>query len=299
MSEPNHQAVAIVERHEAMPQTHPLVLLKQAIDSGKVDTQALEKLMDLSERYEDREGKKAFNRALVDLKKELPAILDRDQAVDFPSRQGGRVQYTHTSLAHAVELITPHLNRFGFSHSWTASTEGGQVNVTCQLTHVQGHTEAMTVGAAPDTSGSKNPGQSVASTMTLLQRHTLLALLGIATRDMRDPTPVESPADQVDTQRSMKALKACIDAGKTKEQAEEQVGKPVAEWTAADIETVRAWIEPPEVTRIRKAATRQELTAIAQELTESNLDKRTEAWVHRAFNARRAELDRMREPGED
>lgn len=289
MSEPNHQAVALVERGEVAPQQHPLALLQQAIERGNVDTSALEKLMDLAERHDANEAKKAFDRAMVDLKKELPTVLDRDQKVDFTGQSGKRVYYTHTSLAYAVEQLIEPLTRFGFSHSWSASTENGQVNVTCRLTHVQGHCREMTIGAPPDKSGSKSPAQAVASTITLLERYSLLALLGIATADMKEPRG-ETPPDHVDTSRNMRALKACIDAGRTREEAEKHVGKPVDEWTAEDLDFVREWLEPEVVTRMRRAKTLEELQAAGAELSRSDVGEDMKEAARQVFLRRRAEL---------
>ena len=49
-----------------------------------------------------------------------------------------------------------------------------------------GHSESTVLEAAPDSSGKKNAIQQVASTVTYLQRYTLLAACGLATKDMED-----------------------------------------------------------------------------------------------------------------
>lgn len=240
MSEKEHKAVAIVERGETTPQVHPLMLLQQAIDRGGLDTTAMEKLMDLAERHDANEARKAYARALVDLKRELPTVLARDQKVDFTSKMGGRVHYRHTSLAAVMDAITEPLALFGFSLAWSPTSEAQTVKVTCRLTHSQGHSEETTLSAPVDRSGSKSEAQGVASTITLLQRYSALSLLGIATADMPEPQGEPDP-ERIDTARNRKALKACLDAGHTKEGAESQIGKPVEEWTAADLDVLREW----------------------------------------------------------
>ena len=58
--------------------------------------------------------------------------------------------------------------------------------VTCKITHVKGHSEETTLSAPSDTSGSKNAIQAIGSTITYLERYTLLALTGLATSEMDD-----------------------------------------------------------------------------------------------------------------
>ena len=54
------------------------------------------------------------------------------------------------------------------------------------MTHKQGHSEETELEAAADSSGGKNMIQAQASTITYLQRYTLLAATGLATKDQLD-----------------------------------------------------------------------------------------------------------------
>jgi hypothetical protein len=49
-----------------------------------------------------------------------------------------------------------------------------------------GHSELTKMTAPSDTSGQKNSIQAIASTITYLQRYTLLAATGLTTKDMPD-----------------------------------------------------------------------------------------------------------------
>jgi hypothetical protein len=62
----------------------------------------------------------------------------------------------------------------------------GRVHVTCIVTHERGHSETVTMDAPPDSSGKKNSIQQIASATTYLQRYTLLAATGMATKGMDD-----------------------------------------------------------------------------------------------------------------
>ena len=237
----------LVEKAETFPVRtilHPMV--ERMLEKDPTP-EALEKILALQREWETNEAKRAFTRALVGLRKDLPMWIKRDQKVDFQASKG-RVQYTHTSLAAAMEAVTPALTTHGFSLSWTPATNEKGVTVTAKLTHRDGHTEEATISAPADTSGHKSPAQSVASTITLLQRYTALSLLGIATADMEEDKPSESSSepDAVDSARNMKAMAFITKNGKTKEEAEEHVKRSVQDWTTADLEALREWIKPKD-----------------------------------------------------
>lgn len=229
MTEPNHKAVAVIERGALPERVHPVVA--QAMQHNP-DPETLGKLLDLQERWEKGEARKVYTAALVGLKRDLPTVIAKDKTVDFQGKT--RVRYTYASLAQVMTEVTEPLTQHGFSIAWVPRTEQGKVSVTCRLTHSAGHSEETTIDAPIDNSGSKSPAQGVASTITLLSRYTCLALLGIATADMEDPEG-EMPPDLVDTKKNMRAVKFVVDNGYTKKQAEELIGKPVQVWTSADL----------------------------------------------------------------
>lgn len=209
--------------------------------------ETLREILAMQREWEAAEAKRAFTRALVALKRDLPMWIQKDKVVDFAGT-GSRVHYTHASLAGAMEAVLPHLTEHGFSLSWKPATKGGAVFVTAILTHRDGHSEEATLDAPPDTKGSKSGAQAVASTVTLLQRYTALALLGLATADMAEPgngTAAPSPEAHVDSARNMRALRDITASGRTKEEAELFVGRVIQQWTVADLGRLRKWITPP------------------------------------------------------
>ncbi len=56
--------------------------------------------------------------------------------------------------------------------------------MTCILTHELTHSERTSLTAKPDQSGKKNPIQAIASTVSYLQKYTLLAITGLAAQGM-------------------------------------------------------------------------------------------------------------------
>jgi hypothetical protein len=97
-----------------------------------------------------------------------------------------KVEYSHASLANVTEKINAGLGKNGLSAGWNTVQKDGNITVTCTITHSLGHSESTSLTAGADNSGSKNSIQAIASTISYLERYTLLALTGLATADMDD-----------------------------------------------------------------------------------------------------------------
>lgn len=147
---------------------------------GKMDVAALDKLLAMQERWDATQAKKAYVVAMAAFKAKPPEIL-KDKTVSYKE-----VKYTHSSLHNVTFCINKALSEHGLTASWVTSQDNGLVKVICKITHVLGHSEETCLSAAPDTTGSKNPIQAIGSTVTYLQRYTLLALTGLATHDQDD-----------------------------------------------------------------------------------------------------------------
>jgi hypothetical protein len=232
MSEKVHSVT--VAPATAPERIHPVVAA--AMRGGQVDPATLRELLAIQREWEAGEARRAYTAAMVALKAELPAVLERDTVVDYTSTKG-RVRYSHTSLAAAVDAISDPLSRHGFSLAWVPSTdERGGVKVTCRLTHAEGHFEEATLAAPADASGGKSAVQAIASTITLLERYTALALLGIATRGNLEEF---APPDAVDPARNLRAVTHLRGLGVALEDAEKHVDRRVSEWTKADLDALR------------------------------------------------------------
>lgn len=162
----------------------PMELLANAQAAG-ASIEQMQQLMDLQDRYEAKEARKAYNQAIAAFRAEGIKII-KGKHVEFTTGRGV-TKYDHAELGDVVEKIVPALSRHGLSHNWEmAQNEKNQIKVTCKLSHVDGHFETVWLQADPDDSGGKNKIQQVASTVTYLQRYTLLAVTGLATHDIDD-----------------------------------------------------------------------------------------------------------------
>lgn len=236
-----HAPIAVVHQSAPATQLHPLVQMMQATMSagGPPDLAMAREMMQLQREWQADVARRAYTTSLIALKSDLPTVIRRDKRVDF-----GNTTYTHTSLACVMDAVTEPLHRHGFSLAWTPATTANGVSVTCRLTHVDGHFEECTLSGPPDTKGSKSPVQGVMSTITMLERYTALAILGIATADMKEPEPEGSNDAAIDPERNLAAVSKLARFGKSREDAEGYLGKPVKDWTVGDLQRLAAWAKP-------------------------------------------------------
>ncbi len=158
--------------------------MQMALEKG-VDLASIEKMMDLQEKWERNEARKAYFAAVADFKKDPPKII-KDQAVNYNTAKG-KTSYNHASLGNVTLLTSVALGEHGLSSSFKQAQAGnGQLTITCTLTHRLGYSESTSLTAPPDSSGGKNGIQAIGSTNSYLERYTLLAILGLATHDMDD-----------------------------------------------------------------------------------------------------------------
>jgi hypothetical protein len=175
------KAVEIVKPAPSAALT-PIELVRMAV-SQNADVDKLQKLLELQERWEANQARKAFEIAFAAFKAEAPR-LEKTKTVDFPGKSGGRVNYKYTPLDVVANTLGPVLAKHGLSYNWKQEPAlEGNIRVICILKHFQGHSETNTLEGPPETSGTKNPLQSIGSTVSLLRRYTLLGALGMATSD--------------------------------------------------------------------------------------------------------------------
>jgi hypothetical protein len=181
---------------------HPLTLVQQAIDKG-TDPAVIKAMMELAERFQVNEDKRAFREAMAKFKKNPPAIL-KDKLVKFGSGDK-TTAFDYATLNNVCECIVKVLADSGITHRWVPSQAAGQITVTCVLS-LGSYSEETPLTAGADTSGSKNAIQAIGSTVSYLQRYTLLAATGMAT-GMPDDDGASAELS-ADVQRGIETMKA-------------------------------------------------------------------------------------------
>ncbi len=172
------------EPEPARPDPNPMALIQLALQQN-ADVDKLTKLFELQERWEAREAKKAFDNALAAFKENPPSI-DKNKQVEYETAKG-KTSYRHATIDNVCDKIGPALSAHGLSYRWkTENLESGVIKVTCILTHRLGHCEQTSLQAIGDQSGGKNAIQAIGSTLTYLERYSLLAACGIAVQNADD-----------------------------------------------------------------------------------------------------------------
>jgi len=157
----------------------PMDMIQMAVQNGSTPEQ-LNSLMDLHDRWEEKQAKKSFVLALAKFRKDCPDINKDAKA--------------HTSkyatLSNTLDTIKSTMENCGLTHSWRTETDGKEekkeVTVICIVTHIDGHSEQSSLSAALDLGAGRNTIQAMGSTVSYLQRYTLFAVLGITAREMDD-----------------------------------------------------------------------------------------------------------------
>lgn len=186
-------AVTKIPVNETLPATiTPMTMLSMAVSQG-ADLDKLEKLMALQERYENNEARKAFNEAMGAFRAEGITVA-KDSRVTYKTDKGV-TDYVHASLGNICNVVGGAMAKYGLSYRWNTQQIEGRIKVTCIVSHKQGHSESVSLEASADSSGGKNNIQAIGSTVSYLERYTLLAATGTATEyqddDGRGSDPIE------------------------------------------------------------------------------------------------------------
>lgn len=173
MSESNVVEYEPKQERAALPTaTNPSALLQLAVEKD-MDLEKLEKLMDLNDRYMADQARRAYADAFAKFQSMVPVIPKTKDAHNSKYAALGDIAYT----------IRESLKDCGLSYRFEIGHDGERITVTCIVTHRDGHSERTSMSGLADTSGSKNPIQANASTVSYLQRYTLIGALGLTTAD--------------------------------------------------------------------------------------------------------------------
>lgn len=156
----------------------PHNLIALAIEKG-LDTTALKELMDLKERFEANEARKLFFRAFTSFQAQCPD-LRKTKAVSFGSNAPS---FHYAPLSDITRQIAKTLKENELSYRWEIKDDDKEIKVTCLISHVNGHTERTTMTASADTGPGRNAIQARGSSISYLQRYTLIGALGLSTAD--------------------------------------------------------------------------------------------------------------------
>lgn len=178
----------------------PVDMLSLAVERG-ASIETLEKLMGLRERYEASQARKAFDEAVAEAKAGIQPVLKNREG-----HNGKR----YADFAAIAKAIDPIISQFGLSYRFR-TTQTDRINVTCVLSHKDGHSEETTLSGPADATGNKNAIQAIGSTLTYLQRYTLVQALGLAASDDDDGRKAGVAVETITEEQAM-LLRELIEA---------------------------------------------------------------------------------------
>lgn len=167
----------------------PMEMLDRAVSSG-AGIDVIAKLMDLQERWDKNQHRKAFDAAIADAKAELGPIIKNRQ---------GHNSKRYADFAAIARTVDPIISKHGLSYRFR-TTQDDRIHVTCVLSHRDGHSEDNTIAGPADTTGNKNAIQAIGSTLTYLQRYSLMQALGLAASEDDDGRTAEEGGPLSDEQ---------------------------------------------------------------------------------------------------
>ena len=179
----------------------PMEIMQRALESG-IDADQLEKLLELQERWEAGQARKAFAAAISEFQARCPTVLKSAQAD----------RYTYAPLDEILRTIRPHLSATGLSVRFsTELTANNVITATCFLSHKDGHTESSQFAAPVDPQMRVNETQKVGSANSYAKRYALLNALNLVASDREDDDGAAAGTPLL-TERQVAQLVEYVDA---------------------------------------------------------------------------------------
>jgi len=119
-----------------LPNQEVVVLntLQTALEKG-VDADSLEKILNMQERILDRQAEQAYTQSMVTVQSEMEPITLNKENMHTRSKYAG--------MGQIIKQITPIYTKAGFALSFAEGKpeNAGEIRVTCDVMHSQGHTK--------------------------------------------------------------------------------------------------------------------------------------------------------------
>jgi len=202
--------------------SNPSQLIALAIQKD-LDIDKLERLMVMKERWDAQQAQKAFYVALSKFQKLVPTLI-KDKHVHYVTKSGAVIDYDHTSLGKIQPQIQDAAAECGLSHRWEFNDGPDLMEVTCILTHIEGHSERSSQSTPVDTSGNKSTIHGRQSSRTYLERSTVIGVYGLMSAD-KDDDGRQGQTGAPGPEETMKGMEPLPEGTETKAPKPETPGK--------------------------------------------------------------------------
>jgi hypothetical protein len=164
----------------------PVQMAYQLIQSG-ANFESVKEMLALSKELAADTAKRAFDEAVAAAKAAIPTIAKNAK---------GHNEKRYANFAAYAAVVDPILGAHGLNYRFRTE-QADKITVTCILSHKGGHSEENRLSGPADSSGSKNAIQAIGSTLTYLQRYTLIQALGLAAGEDDDGGKAEQTVDDI------------------------------------------------------------------------------------------------------
>jgi hypothetical protein len=147
-----------------------LSVIERMAMNPDIEPERVERFIALKRQMDADVARRAFDAAVSLAKAEIPPIVRNAK---------GHNEKKYADFSAIATVVDPIISKFGLSYRFR-TTQTDKISVTCILAHRDGHFEETTLSGPADGSGSKNAIQAIGSTLTYLQRYSLVQALGLA-----------------------------------------------------------------------------------------------------------------------
>lgn len=176
-----------------------LSVIERMALNPEISPERVERFIALKRQVDADAARREFDTAIAEAKAQITPVI---------KNASGHNNKRYADFAAIAKAVDPIITSFGLSYRFR-TTQTDKISVTCVLSHKAGHFEETTLSGPADSSGSKNAIQAIGSTLTYLQRYTLVQALGLAAAEDDDGKAAGAGSSITDEQRD--ALLALIE----------------------------------------------------------------------------------------
>ena len=167
-------------------QSTPMTLIAQAIQNN-IPVETMEKLMDLHDRWEAKQAKKAYDDAMAKFQAECPVIKKTKKVYEKNQENVAenlrKVRYSFAPIDSIIDQTKDHISKNGFSYTTLIENDDKSLTATVIVKHFAGHTEQSKFTVPIGTESFMSDPQKYGARATFAKRYAFLNAFGIMTGD--------------------------------------------------------------------------------------------------------------------
>lgn len=192
-----------------------LVIGKLEGESAGGAVAAIEKLVALYERVEERRAAGAFAVAMATFQDRCPLIPKNRRAE--VKKAGVRIYgYSYAELPEIIKIVKPLLTELKISYSWDSQPEAGdkaQMKYTCTLRHANGHSVSSSFTSPVDSKADLSGSQRSGAALTYGMRQSMIQVLGLTACMPDDTDGISAPPQTISKQQQLDLQTMIADVG--------------------------------------------------------------------------------------